>query len=65
MEEKNTIKNIKDLKINIELTVNEINALRKIIDIAVKSKGMEVAEAAVVLDKKIQECAKKLFEEKN
>jgi hypothetical protein len=61
MEEKNISTNLKDFKISIELTINEINVLRKIIDIAVKSKGMEIAEAAVVLDRKIQEGASKGF----
>lgn len=63
MKEENNINSLdlKDKKINIELTLNEINVLRKIIDISVKSKGMEIAEAAVVLDKKIQEGVRNSF----
>ena len=38
---------------NIELTQGEANALLQLIDIACQAKGMQVAEAAVVLTKKI------------
>lgn len=40
-------------KINLELTVGEAAALQQLIHFAVMDKGMEVAEAAVVLNKKL------------
>ena len=42
---------------NIELTLNanEANALIKLIDLATKAAGLQVAEAAVHLTKKLQE----------
>lgn len=40
-------------KINLELTVAEASALQQLIHFAVMDKGMEVAEAAVVLNKKL------------
>lgn len=40
-------------KINLELTVGEAAALQQLIHFAVCDKGMEVAEAAVVLNKKL------------
>lgn len=41
----------------IELTQNEANVLTGLIDIAVKSGGLQVAEAAVVLTGKIAAAA--------
>lgn len=42
-------------KFNIKLTLKELSALRQILDIAVKSAGLEIAETVVVLDKRIRE----------
>lgn len=42
----------------IELDDNERNALMKLIDIAVKAGGLQVAEAAVVLAKRIEKAEK-------
>ena len=39
-------------ELNIKLTRNEIAVLRQLIHVAVQARGMEVAEAAVVLSKK-------------
>tara|TARA_R100000908_G_C3724253_1_gene125910 strand:+ start:57 stop:272 length:216 start_codon:yes stop_codon:yes gene_type:complete len=41
----------------IDFTDEELGALAQLIDIAVKSQGLGVAEAAVVLVKKIREAA--------
>lgn len=38
---------------NIELTKEEANALLQLIDIAIKSGGIQVAKAGVVLSEKI------------
>lgn len=43
--------------IEIEFTEEELQALAQLIDIAVKSQGMGVAEAAVVLVNKIRSAA--------
>jgi len=50
---------------NIELTLNanEANALIKLIDLATKAAGLQVAEAAVHLTKKLQEAGASLQEE--
>lgn len=42
----------------IDLTDQEASVLLTIIDIAVKAKGMEAAEAGLHLTRKIQEAAK-------
>lgn len=42
----------------IELTKEEANALVGLIDLAVKSGGLQVANAALVLMKKIEDAAK-------
>jgi len=49
---------------NIELTLNanEANALIKLIDLATKAAGLQVAEAAVHLTKKLQEAGASLQE---
>lgn len=41
--------------VNVNLTTNEAQILIQLIDIAVKSQGLAVAEAGFVLSKKIQE----------
>ncbi len=50
-------------EINLTLTENETGALFKLIDIAVKSQGLQVAEAATVIFNKIQEQAKDQWSE--
>jgi hypothetical protein len=45
-------------KFSVEYTAGEASALLQLIDLAVKSGGMQVAEAAVVLSNKIREAAK-------
>lgn len=40
-------------EVNVKLTTQEANVLLQLIDLAVKSGGIAVAEAAVVLTKKI------------
>tara|TARA_Y100001937_G_scaffold25240_1_gene36153 strand:- start:434 stop:628 length:195 start_codon:yes stop_codon:yes gene_type:complete len=39
----------------IEFTDNELNILIQLLDVAVKSQGLNVAEAAVVLARKVAE----------
>ena len=41
----------------IEFTDNELNILIQLLDVAVKSQGLNVAEAAVVLARKVAEVA--------
>ena len=43
---------------NIELTTEEANVLINLIDVAVKSAGLQAAEAGLLFTKKIQEAAK-------
>ena len=43
---------------NIDFTEQEATAVLQLIDMAVKANGMTVAEASVVLTKKIQEAFK-------
>jgi len=45
-------------EIKLSLQENEVNAIIQLIDIAVKSKGLEVAEAASIIANKIQDQAK-------
>jgi hypothetical protein len=45
-------------EIKLSLTENETGALFRLIDIAVKSQGLQVAEAATVIFNKLQEQAK-------
>jgi hypothetical protein len=45
-------------EIKLTLTENETGALFRLIDIAVKSQGLQVAEAATVIFNKLQEQAK-------
>ena len=45
------------MTIKIELTDQEANALRAIMDLGVKSGGINVAEAAAVLDRKLRAAA--------
>lgn len=40
--------------VTIEFTKDEANALRQLLHVAVQSRGLDAAEAAVVIDKKIQ-----------
>lgn len=40
--------------INLELTIQEATVLNQLLDLAVKSNGLQVAEAAVVLSHKIR-----------
>ena len=44
--------------IKLDLSNQEANALLQLIDLAVKSRGLEVAEAGVVLANRIREAAK-------
>mgnify|MGYP001319060451 CR=1 FL=1 len=44
--------------ITIEFSKDEVQALLGLIDLAVKSGGLQVAEAAVVLSRKIAEAVK-------
>lgn len=41
--------------IKLSLQENEVNALLQLIDIAVKSQGLQVAEAATIIAGKVQE----------
>ena len=45
-------------EIKLSLQENEVNALLQLIDIAVKSRGLEIAEAGVIVANKIQDQAK-------
>lgn len=45
--------------ITIELTAGELSALKQLIHFATQARGMEVAEAAVVLCKKLDEAARR------
>jgi len=45
-------------EIKLSLQENEVNALLQLIDIAVKSKGLEIAEPAAIIANKIQEQSK-------
>ncbi len=45
-------------EIKITLQENEMNALLQLIDIAVKSEGLKVAEPAAIIVNKIQEQSK-------
>jgi hypothetical protein len=45
-------------KMNIEFTKEEANALAAMIDLAVKSGGLQVAGAAVLIMKKLEAAAK-------
>tara|TARA_R110001592_G_scaffold256450_1_gene520181 strand:+ start:1163 stop:1348 length:186 start_codon:yes stop_codon:yes gene_type:complete len=42
-------------EIKLSLQENEINALLQLIDIAVKSEGLQVAEPAAIIASKIQD----------
>lgn len=44
----------------IEFNINELNVLLQLIHLATQARGLEVAESAVVLSKKIQDAGKKL-----
>lgn len=45
-------------EIKLTLQENEVNALFQLIDVAVKSQGLQVAEAATVIFNKLKEQAK-------
>ena len=45
-------------EIKLSLQENEVNAILQLIDIAVKTKGLEVAEASAIINNKIQDQAK-------
>lgn len=45
-------------EIKLSLQENEVNVLFQLIDLAVKSQGLQVAEAATVIVNKLQEQAK-------
>jgi len=45
-------------EIKITLQENEMNALLQLIDIAVKSEGLQVAEPAAIIASKIQDQSK-------
>lgn len=46
------------MMINVQFSDQELLALRNMLDLAVKSGGMSVAEACVVLDRKMLEAAR-------
>ena len=46
--------------INLTLTANEANVLVQLMDLATKAGGLKVAEAAVILTKKLQEAGASL-----
>ena len=48
-------------EINLKLRENEVIALFQLIDVAVKSQGLQVAEVATVIYNKLQEQAKDQF----
>ena len=50
-------------EIKLTLTENETGALFRLIDIAVKSQGLQVAEAATVVFNKLQEQSKDQWSE--
>ena len=52
-----------DVKKTIEFSLNEANAMIQLMDIATKSQGLNVAEYALVLTKKLQESFKEELEE--
>tara|TARA_Y100001937_G_scaffold61898_1_gene84843 strand:+ start:445 stop:624 length:180 start_codon:yes stop_codon:yes gene_type:complete len=41
-------------EIKLSLNENEVNAVLQLIDIAVKSQGLEIAEAASIIAKKVK-----------
>ena len=45
-------------EIKLSLQENKVNALLQLIDIAVKSRGLEIAEVGVIVANKIQDQAK-------
>jgi len=45
-------------EIKLSLQENEVNALLQLIDIAVKSQGLQIAEAATIIANKVQDQAK-------
>ena len=47
----------------ITFTTQEANAILQLLDIAVKTQGMQVAEAALHLTKKVEEAFKEEVEE--
>ena len=53
---KTLLKNMNEIKLSLQ--ENEVNALFQLIDLAVKSQGLQVAEAATVIVNKLQEQAK-------
>lgn len=46
------------MSVHIEFTEQEASATLQLIDLAVKSGGMQVAEAGVVISKKLQDAFK-------
>ena len=46
----------------VTFTPQELNVLQQLLDIAVKAAGMQAAEAAVVLSKKLTEAAASVAE---
>ena len=51
------------MSVHIEFTEQEASVTLQIIDLAVKSGGMQVAEAGVVISKKLQDAFKPKEEE--
>jgi hypothetical protein len=47
-------------KVSIEFTMTELNGLAQLLHFAVQARGMEVAEAAVLLGRKLQAAAETL-----
>jgi len=45
-------------EIKLSLEENEVKALLQLIDIAIKSRGLEISEAATIIANKVQEQAK-------
>ena len=50
-------------EIKLTLRENEVSALFQLIDVAVKSQGLQVAEVATVIFNKLQEQAKEQWSE--
>lgn len=51
-------------EIKLTLRENEVRALFQLIDVAVKSQGLQVSEVATVIFNKIQEQAKEQWSER-
>lgn len=54
----NDVRLAQGLKMNIELSKEEANALAALLDLAVKSGGLQAAGAALVIMRKVEAAAK-------